>query len=489
MGMGRAFVALADDSHTVFVNPAGLSTFRTFKLSSMYAKVLGEVDYISLSGGFPTDWGSFGIGYLRTAISGIEKRDTAGALTGNFESSNNIFLLSYGVGPFWNTTFGITLKVFSKNLDTNSAKGLDLDLGILSVPSTWYKIGLSVLNVVPSTLGAKLVWNTNQEEGIPAIAKLGAALQILDKSEGLFKLGDNQLMATMDLDYRVQATENSGRFLCHLGTEWWPTHFLALRAGIDQSGSEQSNLTAGVGLRFSGFSFDYAYHPFSEIGSDTTHFFSISYSLPEVIPKKVLISKKIFKRVTFRDVPANYWARNSIETLASLKIVNGFEDNKFYPARHVNRAEMAAILAKAQIVQNLPRPKRIFKDVSRNHWAASSIEWATNQKFMKGYTDGTFRPNREISLAEAVVIIARFEGLHDPGGVDQSPFPGLDVNHWATRTVAVAKEKGLLKDFEGKNFNPNSIIRRDQLAQILVMTGVVKERAKYYFGEGEENGK
>lgn len=70
LGMGKAFVGLADDVSSVFLNPAGLAAPDRWQITSMSGKLLEEYNYVSLSGLYPTKFGNFGLAYIRSDISG-----------------------------------------------------------------------------------------------------------------------------------------------------------------------------------------------------------------------------------------------------------------------------------------------------------------------------------------------------------------------------------------------------------------------------------
>ena len=69
---------------------------------------------------------------------------------------------------------------------------------------------------------------------------------------------------------------NNGAFLLHLGAEWNPMKYLFVRGGLDQNASG-FNLALGLGTKYRGFSFDYAYHTYAELSEFTTHYFSLGY--------------------------------------------------------------------------------------------------------------------------------------------------------------------------------------------------------------------
>jgi hypothetical protein len=96
---------------------------------------------------------------------------------------------------------------------------------------------------------------------------------------------DNSLTLAAEGDFTFSTTPMT----LHCGAEYTPFSFLAVRAGVDQSastsgdsaGTVSTNITAGLGINFEGFSFDYAYRHDSSLSDNMTHYFSISYA-PEV---------------------------------------------------------------------------------------------------------------------------------------------------------------------------------------------------------------
>ena len=70
IGMGKAFVALADDVNAVYINPAGLAGLKTWQVMSMTTKLINEINYVSLAGTYNTEYGTFGLGYVGANLGG-----------------------------------------------------------------------------------------------------------------------------------------------------------------------------------------------------------------------------------------------------------------------------------------------------------------------------------------------------------------------------------------------------------------------------------
>ena len=81
-----------------------------------------------------------------------------------------------------------------------------------------------------------------------------------------------------------------------------------------------------------------------------------------------------------------------------------YADGNFYPNATITRAQFAAIAARFDAAGNTTGA--VFRDIY-NHWAQREINMAYNNDWILGYSDGTFRPNQNITRAEAVTLINR----------------------------------------------------------------------------------
>ena len=99
MGMGRAYVAVAEDAETVFINPAGLGTVSSLKLGSMYRSLLDDVNYTVLSGAYPmdNDSGTLGAGIINQTVTSIPLYNEYATYEGIGAYGSNVFFISHGL--------------------------------------------------------------------------------------------------------------------------------------------------------------------------------------------------------------------------------------------------------------------------------------------------------------------------------------------------------------------------------------------------------
>jgi len=102
----------------------------------------------------------------------------------------------------------------------------------------------------------------------------------------------------------------------------------------------------------------------------------------------------------------NYLYIDAVEYVSGMGIVKGYEDGTFRPNNLLNRAEFTKILVEAITSTPPPKPtKACFDDVPRTQWFAPYVCYAKEQNIIGGYPDGEFKPSNNINFAEAAKII------------------------------------------------------------------------------------
>ncbi len=116
------------------------------------------------------------------------------------------------------------------------------------------------------------------------------------------------------------------------------------------------------------------------------------------------------------DVAGN-WAEPFIRALVAKDIIKGYPDGTFKPDQPVTRAEFAALLNKAFELKEV-RAARKFKDVPKKYWAAEVIQKAYQGGFLSGYPNGTFAPKQNIIRIQSLVSLVNGSKLEPSGNLD-----------------------------------------------------------------------
>lgn len=107
----------------------------------------------------------------------------------------------------------------------------------------------------------------------------------------------------------------------------------------------------------------------------------------------------------YSDVKDTDWCNNAISTLSNMGILKGYEDGTFHPNAPVTRAEFAVIAARFS--DGAADDYATFSDVPNDYWASKEIAKAAKLGWIKGYTDGTFRPTNNTTRAEVMTLVNR----------------------------------------------------------------------------------
>lgn len=151
----------------------------------------------------------------------------------------------------------------------------------------------------------------------------------------------------------------------------------------------------------------------------------------------------------FKDIPANSWYSGYARYLNNYGVVYGTEEGKFSPDKPITRAEFVAMSVRFFEVYGDGNPVIMeqyaeFNDVSDGYWAAQYIKDAAIYGWIRGYGDGTFRANQEITRAEVVTIVNRLlDRTADAAYIarnlrDLNNFSDMEKTHWAYYVVMEA---------------------------------------------------
>lgn len=171
------------------------------------------------------------------------------------------------------------------------------------------------------------------------------------------------------------------------------------------------------------------------------------------------------ERKTFEDVTASgcKWAKETIEALAGAGIVGGIDQKHFAPERAIARAELAGLLVRALNIPAATGGAR-FKDIEGNERYAGSVSAAFAAGLVKGYEDGNFRPEQGITREELMVVLVRALSL-TASSDEKLPFTdAARISPWAKNSVAAGVARQLVKGYPDGTFRPQEAVTRAECA-------------------------
>lgn len=141
----------------------------------------------------------------------------------------------------------------------------------------------------------------------------------------------------------------------------------------------------------------------------------------------------------------------------------GYGDGIVRPDGNVTRAEVASMILR--LMTNDSRDKfftktNSFSDVKAGAWYNNAVSTLANAGIINGYSDGTFRPDQNITRAEFSAMIGRMFSAEYVG----SPIFGDTNGHWAEDFISLLAKLGIINGDENGNANPDANLTRAEAA-------------------------
>ena len=177
----------------------------------------------------------------------------------------------------------------------------------------------------------------------------------------------------------------------------------------------------------------------------------------------------------FTDVSKNDSCYNAVNYLYSKDIMNGTSATKFSPNAELTRAMIVTILYRAQGEPTV-RTSGSFKDVAAGRYYTEAVEWAAANNIVKGFTDGTFKPDKPVTreqLAAFLLRFAQYNGVRIAEAGSQLSADAL-VSDWARENVAWAAAEGILTSAQTRNAKQNAARAEVAMALYTYLTKTAK---------------
>ena len=208
---------------------------------------------------------------------------------------------------------------------------------------------------------------------------------------------------------------------------------------------------------------------------------SVNLSLPTTPLTPPSTPTVVTAQVAFKDVPTDFWAQTFISELATRDIIKGFPDGSFRPNDPVTRAQFAAMLSKAMTKAPM-RNSVTFSDVPTNYWAAEAIQKSYTTGFMSGYPGNVFSPNQNIPRVQILVSLANglnYAPSKAPQTILQVYSDGSSIPDYARNSVAAATENRLVVNYPNVQIlKPSQTATRAEVAAFIYQALVRSGQAK-----------
>ncbi len=158
-----------------------------------------------------------------------------------------------------------------------------------------------------------------------------------------------------------------------------------------------------------------------------------------------------------------HWAEAAIRELVDMEVIKGYADGTFKPDQNITRAEFTVVLVKALNISS-STPKT-FDDIS-THWGRDYIAIAAGNGIINGYNSKTFGPNDPINREQMAVIIAKAAKL-DTAVEGKTFADDGNISVWAKEFVNSAAANDIINGYADNTFRPKARASRAEALSVI----------------------
>ncbi|MFX3634667.1 MAG: S-layer homology domain-containing protein [Candidatus Pristimantibacillus sp.] len=159
-----------------------------------------------------------------------------------------------------------------------------------------------------------------------------------------------------------------------------------------------------------------------------------------------------------------HWAEKVIASFVERDIVKGYQDGSFKPENPINRAEIVTVTNK--LFGYTEVTTSTYKDVQSTDWFALEVGKAQQAGYISGYSDGNFKPNKSITRQELAVLISNLLSLSPSDSADQYT-DTVDSPTWSKGAIGAVIDAEIMTGYKGQTFKPTSPVTRAEAVTVL----------------------
>ena len=149
--------------------------------------------------------------------------------------------------------------------------------------------------------------------------------------------------------------------------------------------------------------------------------------------------------------------------------ISGYSDGTFRPKKEITRAEVATIFSKILNLEVEETGNQVFTDVDNDHWAYAYIQAMYETNIFSGYKDGSFLPSAPITRAEVAQVITNYWKYSDMS-VNSShivAIPDVKDEFWAADAIHRLYNTRVTTGYLNNAYRPNDDTTREELVYMV----------------------
>lgn len=177
------------------------------------------------------------------------------------------------------------------------------------------------------------------------------------------------------------------------------------------------------------------------------------------------VVSEAYSKTSFSDING-HWAKSWIEKSVKMGFVSGYEDGTFKPDRTITRAEFSKLINNA--LNTNKKASINFTDVESKDWFYEEIQKSVASGFFSGYENNTFRPSNPIKREEAAKVVSSAiatGGIEGEGATLLSDYG--TIQEWAKISVNSVYNKGYILGYPEGTYRPSKALTRAEAVKII----------------------
>ncbi|WP_175428339.1 S-layer homology domain-containing protein [Bacillus solimangrovi] len=202
----------------------------------------------------------------------------------------------------------------------------------------------------------------------------------------------------------------------------------------------------------------------------------VAETLPEKQDKGVLYFDKLqavyntdHEEPRFKDMTSEHWAFGAVLSLTNDNIITGFPDATFRPQDNLTRAQAAIMIARELQLPLADRPNPGFEDIDNSHYAYEAVAAVADEGIIQGMSAEQFAPDKPLTRAQMAAILKRAYKLE---GTDGKAFKDVQATHWASKDIKTLSANNITSGYPDGTYGPEKATTRAEFASFL--TRVIK---------------
>ncbi|MFC5471841.1 SwmB domain-containing protein [Cohnella suwonensis] len=180
-----------------------------------------------------------------------------------------------------------------------------------------------------------------------------------------------------------------------------------------------------------------------------------------------------------------HWAEAQLNDWMQKGLIKGYDDGSVKPDEPITRAEFMALVNRAFYFSK--KADINFKDLKASDWEYADVQIAVQAGYIQGYDDKTIRSDKKVSRQEAASIVSRLEKLEGNAEAAESLADSASFPLWSKDAIGAVVKSRIMNGYEDRSFRPERpMTRAEAIVTLQNALGVIFDQAGTY---GPETGR